>query len=103
MVGYFFYPFCAFASLGEGPLGRACKSEIIPPEIDTKKRDLENCPLEFPEILHAGLNPDPKNFFLLAFFRNSTVRFPPAPSRGKFSFFRQKSHFLSQNLKTGWI
>ena len=41
--------------------------------------DLETQPYVFAENLHAATKSDSKNFFLLTFFWNFFVRFPPAP------------------------
>ena len=46
-----------------------CYPNYIPTKIDTPGDDLENGPLDFPETLHTGLELNPKNYFLLAFFR----------------------------------
>ena len=54
--------------LGGGAPG-GCYPKYIPTKIDTPGDDLENGPLDFPETLHTGLESNPKNYFLLAFFR----------------------------------
>ena len=56
-----------FAAGGGAPGG--CCSVLLPTKTCFFFHDLENHPYDFPENLHTGLKSNPKNYFLLAFFR----------------------------------
>ena len=56
-----------FAAGGGAPGG--CCSVLLPTKTCFFFHDLENHPYDFPENLHTGLESNPKNYFLLAFFR----------------------------------
>ena len=46
-----------------------CYPNYIPTKFRCSEYDLENHPTDFSENLHTGLESNPKNYFLLAFFR----------------------------------
>ena len=46
-----------------------CYPKYIPTKFRSSEYDLENHPVTFSETLHTGLESNPKNYFLLAFFR----------------------------------
>ena len=54
--------------LGGGAPG-GCYPNYIPTKFRCSEYDLENHPTDFSETLHTGLESNPKNYFLLAFFR----------------------------------
>ena len=61
-----FFPTNSMPTGGGAPGG--CYPKYIPTKNLTNEYDLENHPLDFPETLHTGLESNPKNYFLLAFF-----------------------------------
>ena len=61
-----FFPTNSMPTGGGAPGG--CYPKYIPTKNLTNEYDLENHPLDFPETLHAALESNPKNYFLLAFF-----------------------------------
>ena len=62
-----FFPTNSMPTGGGAPGG--CYPKYIPTKFRSPEYDLENHPIDFSENLHTGLESNPKNYFLLAFFR----------------------------------
>ena len=62
-----FFPTNSMPTGGGAPGG--CYPKYIPTQSVRSEYDLENHPVTFSETLHTGLESNPKNYFLLAFFR----------------------------------
>ena len=82
IINVFFSGVCGFGKnkrreIGHSGLNR--KGRFYTVKNAHSNYDLETQPYDFAENLHAATKSDSKNFFLLTFFWNFFVRFPPAP------------------------